>query len=194
MRSPQEHPGSGMLPWMRQLGADPPSLHLPLLPHLARMLLWPPQLQRAQSHKKKETFGGPNPGEGGCKRARSNREGGEKMEEEEEEQRERQEREDRRVREARDTEERRHREAVEREERRERETRERDEPYLALLELIAQKKFLYNNFFMETILKSITHLYFCKQQASILQNIVAMSFLAYLCIFFYSQHIIGRHN
>ncbi len=34
MGSPQQHPGSGMLPWMRQLGADPPSLHLPLLPHL----------------------------------------------------------------------------------------------------------------------------------------------------------------
>ncbi len=142
MGSPQQHPGNGMLPWMRQLGADPPSLHLPLLLHLARMLLWLPPLQQAQSQlKKKEKFGGPNPGdggEGGCERARSNREGRETMEEKEE-QRERQEQEDRRVREARDTEERRHREAVEREEMREREARERDERYLALLELIAKK-------------------------------------------------------
>ncbi len=121
MGSPQQHPGNGMLPWMRQLGADPPSLHLPLLLHLARMLLWLPPLQQAQSQlKKKEKFGGPNPGdggEGGCERARSNREGRERRwrEMEKEEQRERQEQEDRRVREARDTEERRHREAVERE-------------------------------------------------------------------------------
>ncbi len=83
MVSPQQHPGNGMLPWMRQLGADPPSLHLPLLPHLARMLLWLPHLQQAQSQlKKKEKLGGPNPGdggEGGCERARSNREGREMM-------------------------------------------------------------------------------------------------------------------
>ncbi len=83
MGSPQQHPGNGMLPWMRQLGANPPSLHLPLLPHLARMLLWLPHLQQAQSQlKKREKFGGPNPGdggEGGCERARSNREGRETM-------------------------------------------------------------------------------------------------------------------
>ncbi len=139
MGSPQEHPGSGMLPWMRQLGADPPSLHLPLLPHLAQMLLWPPHLQRAQSQKKRKHL--------------------EDLIQEREAAREREatEREERRWRRRRNTEkendkseridgyekpkteERRHREAVEREERRERETRERDEPYLALLELIAKK-------------------------------------------------------
>ncbi len=146
MGSPQQHPGNGMLPWMRQLGADPPSLHLPLLPHLARMLLWLPHLQQAQSQLKKkrknleDLIREMEEREAAREREATEREERRWREmEEKEEQRERQEREDRRVREARDTEERRHREAVEREERRERETRERDERYLALLELIAKK-------------------------------------------------------
>ncbi len=143
MGSPQQHPGNGMLPWMRQLGADPPSLHLPLLPHLARMLLWLPHLQQAQSQQQKKRKNLEDlirEREAAREREATEREERRWWEmEEKEEQRERQEQEDRRVREARDSEERRHREAVEREEMRERETRERDERYLALLELIAKK-------------------------------------------------------
>ncbi len=143
MGSPQQHPGNGMLPWMRQLGQ---TLHHSTCPYC---LIWPGcccgflifSKPRASNKKKRKNLEDLiREREAAREREATEREERRWWEmEEKEEQRERQEQEDRRVREARDSEERRHREAVEREEMRERETRERDERYLALLELIAKK-------------------------------------------------------